>query len=154
MISNCISLFKSYHPGMEREELGSLFGRITRRLMAAEGPLLDDHGLSMWGYSVLSQLARQPGVNQLTLATAIGYDKSRLITLLDELEREGLIDREPDPADRRNRLVQLTAAGEARHAAVQADIRAMEDDLLGELSAAERRSLISMLARLANASGR
>ncbi|TCM45791.1 MarR family winged helix-turn-helix transcriptional regulator [Kribbella sp. VKM Ac-2568] len=135
---------------MEREELGSLFGRITRRLIAAEGPLLDGHGLSMWGYSVLSQLARQPGINQLTLATAIGYDKSRLIALLDVLERDGLIVREPDPADRRNRQVRLTAAGQARHTAVQADIRAMEDDLLGELTAAERRSLISMLGRLAN----
>jgi DNA-binding MarR family transcriptional regulator len=135
---------------MEREDLGSLFGLITRRLIAAEGPLLDDHGLSMWGYSVLSQLARQSGVNQLTLATAIGYDKSRLIALLDELERDGLVVREPDPADRRNRQVRLTTAGQARHAAVRADIRAMEDDLLGELTAAERRSLMSVLARLAH----
>jgi DNA-binding MarR family transcriptional regulator len=135
---------------MEREDLGALFGRIIRRLIAAEGPLLEDHGLSMWGYSVLSHLAQQPAVNQLTLATAIGYDKSRLIALLDEIERDGLIVREPDPADRRNRRVQLTPTGRARHAAAQADIRAMEDELLSELTAAERRSLISMLGRLAN----
>jgi DNA-binding MarR family transcriptional regulator len=135
---------------MEREDLGALFGRITRRLIAAEGPLLEDHGLSMWGYSVLSHLAQQPAVNQLALATAIGYDKSRLIALLDEIERDGLIVREPDPADRRNRRVQLTPTGRARHAAAQADIRAMEDELLSELTAAKRRSLISMLGRLAN----
>ncbi|TDO54841.1 winged helix DNA-binding protein [Kribbella sp. VKM Ac-2527] len=91
-----------------------------------------------------------PAVNQLALATAIGYDKSRLIALLDELERDGLIVREPDPADRRNRRVQLTPTGRARHAAAQAGIRAMEDDLLSELTAAERRSLISILGRLAN----
>ena len=135
---------------MEREDLGSLFGRITRRLIAAEGPLLQDHRLSMWGYSVLSHLAQQPAANQLALATAIGYDKSRLIALLDEFERDGLIVREPDPADRRNRRVQLTPAGRTRYAAAKADIRAMEDDLLGELTAAERRSLISMLGRLAD----
>jgi DNA-binding MarR family transcriptional regulator len=134
---------------MEREDLGSLFGRIVRRLMAAEGPLLADHRLSMWEYSVLTHLARQPAANQLALATAIGYDKSRLITLLDGFERDGLIVRVPDPADRRNRRVELTPAGRARYAAAQADIRAMEDDLLGELTAAERRSLISMLGRLA-----
>jgi DNA-binding MarR family transcriptional regulator len=135
---------------MEREDLGSLFGRITRRLIAAEEPLLDDHGLSMWGYGVLSQLAQEPAANQLALATAIGYDKSRLIALLDEIERNGLVVREQDPADRRNRRVRLTPAGRARLAAAQADIRAMEDDLLSELTRTEQRSLISMLSRLAN----
>jgi DNA-binding MarR family transcriptional regulator len=135
---------------MEREDLGSLFGRITRRLIAAEEPLLDGHGLSMWGYGVLSQLAQEPAANQLALATAIGYDKSRLIALLDEIERDGLVVREQDPADRRNRRVRLTPAGRARLAAAQADIRAMEDDLLSELTGTEQRSLISMLSRLAN----
>jgi DNA-binding MarR family transcriptional regulator len=135
---------------MEREDLGSLFGRITRRLIAAEEPLLDGHGLSMWGYGVLSRLAQEPAANQLALATAIGYDKSRLIALLDEIERDGLVVREQDLADRRNRRVRLTPAGRARLAAAQADIRAMEDDLLSELTGTEQRSLISMLSRLAN----
>jgi len=135
---------------MEREDLGSLFGRITRRLIVAEGPLLDGHGLSMWGYGVLSQLAQEPAANQLALATAIGYDKSRLIALLDEIERDGLVVREQDPADRRNRRVRLTPAGRARLAAARADIRAMEDGLLSELTGTEQRSLISMLSRLAN----
>jgi DNA-binding MarR family transcriptional regulator len=134
---------------MEREDLGALFGRIVRRLMAAEGPLLADQGLSMWGYSVLSHLAQQPAANQVSLATAIGYDKSRLIPLLDELERQGLVVREPDPADRRHRRVRLTPAGEDKHAAARAAIRAMEDELLSELSTTEQRALIRMLSRLA-----
>jgi len=135
---------------MQREDLGSLFGRITRRLYLAEEPLLRAHGLSMWGYGVLTHLAKEPAINQLGLATAIGYDKSRLIPLLDGLVEDGLVVREQDPADRRNRLVQLTPAGEARLVAVRADIRSMEEELLGEFSAAERRSLIGMLTRLAD----
>jgi DNA-binding MarR family transcriptional regulator len=135
---------------MQREDLGSLFGRITRRLYVAEEPLLRAHGLSMWGYGVLTHLAKEPGINQLGLATAIGYDKSRLIALLDGLVEDGLVVREQDPADRRNRLVRLTPAGEARLSAVRADIRLMEDELLSELTAAERRSLISILTRLAD----
>jgi DNA-binding MarR family transcriptional regulator len=135
---------------MRREDLGSLFGRITRRLYVAEEPLLRAHGLSMWGYSVLTHLAKEPGINQLGLATAIGYDKSRLIALLDGLVEDGLVVREQDPADRRNRLVRLTPAGEARLSAVRADIRSMEEELLGEFTAAERRSLISILTRLAD----
>jgi DNA-binding MarR family transcriptional regulator len=134
---------------MEREELGAVFGRIVRRLMAAEGPLLAAHGLSMWGYAVLSHLADRPAATQLALATAIGYDKSRLIPLLDTIEREGLILRERDPADRRAQTVRLTPAGQARHAAAHADIRTMEDELLSPLTAAEQRTLLGMLATLA-----
>ncbi|GAA0949352.1 hypothetical protein GCM10009554_47860 [Kribbella koreensis] len=70
--------------------------------------------------------------------------------LLDGLVEDGLVVREQDPADRRNRLVRLTPAGEARLVAVRAEIRAMEEELLGEFSAAERRSLIGMLTRLAD----
>jgi DNA-binding MarR family transcriptional regulator len=135
---------------VEREDLGAQFARITRRLVDAERPLLAAHGLSMWAYIALSHLARQPAGTQLALAQAIQYDKTRLISLLDGLEREGLITREPDPADRRARIVQLTAAGEARHAAAQGDVRAMEDELLGDLSAADRRRLGSVLSRLAS----
>lgn len=120
------------------------------RLMAAEAPLLANHHLSMWDYSVLTYLGKQPVDSQLALATAIGYDKSRLIPLLDALEQSGLIVREQDPADRRNRRVRLTPAGETRLAAARADVREMEADLLSELSKAEQRSLISMLSHLAD----
>lgn len=136
---------------MEREDLGALFARITRRLIDEERPLLAAHGLSMWEYIALSHLAVRPAATQLALAQAIGYDKTRLIALLDELEGTGLVTREPDPADRRARTVRLTAAGETRHAAAQAVIRRMEDELLDHLSADQRRALLTALPRLAGA---
>lgn len=134
---------------MDREDLGALFARITRRLADAERPLLDAHQLSMWSYVVLSHLARSPAGTQLELARAIGHDKTRLITLLDRLQDAGLITREPDPTDRRARVVQLTAAGRERHVAARAAIHAMEDRLLADLSAAERDNLRAVLPRLA-----
>lgn len=146
----CLRLDNSYYAGMEREELGALFGRIVRRLIAAEEPLLDEHGLSMWGYTVLSDLAHRPAGTQLALAKAIGYDKSRLIPLLDQLEREELIVREPDPADRRAHTVRLTKAGKALQATVQADIRAMENEFLSGFSATDQRALFRMLTKLAH----
>lgn len=135
---------------MKQEDLGALFARITRRLIDAEGPLLEAHGLSMWAYIALSHLARQPAGTQLALAQAIRYDKTRLIGLLDELEADGLITRTADPSDRRARIIRLTEAGEARHSAARADIRAMEDEFLEELTAAERTRLRRTLARLAS----
>jgi DNA-binding MarR family transcriptional regulator len=132
-----------------REDLGALFARITRRLIDLERPILDAHGLSMWGYVALSRLAREPASTQLALATAIGHDKTRLIRVLDALEADGLITREPDPADRRAKLVRITPAGAERHAAVVADIRAMERELLAALDAHERDILLAALPRLA-----
>jgi DNA-binding MarR family transcriptional regulator len=133
----------------DRDDLGAMFARITRRLIAAERPLLARHGLSMWAYIALSQVVRAPAGTQLELARAIHYDKTRLIALLDALEADGLVTRAPDPADRRARVVELTAAGRRRHAAAVADIRAMEEALLAELSAAERETLLAVLPRLA-----
>ena len=133
----------------EREDLAALLTRASRRLIAAERPLLAGRGLTMWGYIVLTQLTRGPAPTQLALATAVGHDKTRLIALLDELEREGLVTREPDPSDRRARIVHITPRGRERHASALADIRAMEDEVLGALSARERETLLAVLPRLA-----
>ena len=133
---------------MEREDLGALLARATRRIIDAERPLLDAHGVSMWAYAALTLLARGSAPTQLALAEAMGYDKSRLIKILDGLEAEGLITRSPDPTDRRARVVELTAQGRAKLAAAQADIRRMEDEVLAELSADERKTLLAVLPRL------
>jgi DNA-binding MarR family transcriptional regulator len=133
---------------VEQEDLGALFARITRRLVEAERPLLEAHGLSMWGYIALSHLAREPADTQLALARAIRHDKTRLIALLDELEGQDLITRTADPNDRRARIVRLTAAGAALHAAARADIRAMEEEFLASLDPSERTGLRGMLAQL------
>jgi DNA-binding MarR family transcriptional regulator len=133
-----------------REDLGALFARITRRLIELERPILDAHGVSMWGYVALNRLARDPPSTQLALATAIGHDKTRLISVLDTLEADGLITREPDPADRRVKLVRITPAGTERHAAIVTDIRTMERDLLHDLTDDQRATLLAVLLRLAS----
>src|SRR3954453_16841254 len=134
---------------MEQEDLGASFAHITRWLVDAERPILAAHGLWMWAYLVLSQLKGQPAGTQLALAQAIRYDKTRLIGLLDQLEHDGLIARSPDPSDRRARVVTVTDAGKARHAAAQADIRAMEEEFLADFKPAERTRLREALAGLA-----
>jgi DNA-binding MarR family transcriptional regulator len=134
-------------------DLAALCAHLGRRLVAAERPILDAHGLSMWDYVALSHLARAPAGTQLELARAIRYDKTRLIALLDGLEAEGLITRAPDPADRRAKVVALTPTGEARRAAAQEAIRAMEADVLGALPEAERARLRRALARAVEAAG-
>lgn len=115
---------------MDQEDLGALLSRATRRLIEEERPVLAAHDLTRWGYIVLSRLADAPAETQLSLATEIGYDKSRLIGLLDELEGDGLLTREPDPQDRRAKIVHLTPTGSSRQAEARRDIRRMERRLL------------------------
>jgi DNA-binding MarR family transcriptional regulator len=133
----------------DREELAAMFARIARRLIDAERPVLEAHGLTMWQYVVLSQLAREPAQTQLALARAISYDKTRLIALLDSLEAEGLVSRMPDPSDRRGRIVTITDRGEKRRAAAAHDIRTMEDSVLEPLSPSVRTGLLKALGALA-----
>jgi len=105
--------------------------------------------VTMWEYSVLYCLARRDAETQAALAQAIGYDKTRLIRVLDALQERGLVDRTPDPADRRAHVVRLTKAGARRFETVQTDIRAMEQRVTRALKPAESRALVTSLKRLA-----
>src|SRR4051794_41924246 len=84
---------------------------LVRDLIAAELPVLEAHGLSMWGYSVLVALDRSAIRTQAALAEAIGADKTRIIAILDELQQNGLIERVADPEDRRGRGLARTKKG-------------------------------------------
>jgi DNA-binding MarR family transcriptional regulator len=126
----------------ERPDLAAMLGGLVRTLVALETPVLEEHRLSMWGYVVLSALDDGPVRTQAALAQAIGADKTRIIGTLDELQDAGLISREPDPADRRVRLLAITAAGRERRRAAQDRIQAREEKLLARLPAADREAFL------------
>ncbi len=136
----------------DRPDLAAMIVPLGRALMAAEQPVLDRHGLTMWAYVVLLALDRGPARGQGLLALEIGADKTRIIPVLDDLQERGLIERRPDPADRRARVLALTAEGRAIRDATQADIQAKEELLLGRLDAADRRGLLNALIALATLS--
>lgn len=121
---------------------------LLRELAAAELPVLAAHGLTMWGYVVLLALDRAPVRTQAALAEAIGADKTRIISTLDELQQQGHIERRPDPDDRRVRLLAITDAGRAVKNAAQAEIQIGEERWLGELDAADREVFLRVLRQL------
>ena len=121
---------------------------LQRALIAAELPVLRAHGLSMWGYVVLSALDGQTVRTQAALAEFIGADKSRIIGVLDELEDGGLLQRTRDPVDRRARLLAVTDEGRRKRRAVQVDIQRKEERLLGHLPLADREAFLRALATL------
>ena len=121
---------------------------LLREMVAAEQPVLAAHGLTMWAYAVLLALDRSSMRTQAALAEAIGADKTRIIRTLDELQDREFIERQPDPDDRRVRLLAITDAGRAVKDAAQADIQRGEERWLGELGAEERRVFLKVLRRL------
>jgi DNA-binding MarR family transcriptional regulator len=141
-------LVMAHDVGMERPDLGAMVGALERTLIALELPVLHAHDLSMWAYVVLTALATGPMRTQAALAKAIGADKTRIIGVLDDLQERELIQRRPDPADRRVHLLALTPAGERIRATAQAAIRTREEELLTRLPAADRRAFVRGLQAL------
>ena len=129
-------------------ELADAFDRLARRAIALELPVLTAHELTMWEYVVLSGLVDGPAQTQARLAEAVGRDKTRIIPILDALEVRGLLVRSPDPADRRNKVVTLTEPGRALRTGVARAISTAEEEVLGPLDAAERRTFRELLGRL------
>ena len=118
---------------MPRRDLAAMIAPLGRALTTAETPTLAAHGLTMWGYMVLLRLQSMSIRTQAALATEIGADKTRIIAVLDQLQHDGLITREPDPADRRVNLLTLTAEGRRRCDSAQAAIQANEERILAGL---------------------
>lgn len=125
---------------------------LLRETMTAELPVLEAHGLSMWGYSVLIALDRSAIRTQAALAEAIGADKTRIIAILDELQQNGLIERVADPEDRRARLLAITKEGRRVKDAVQTTIQRGEERWLGTLSATDRAVFLRVLEQLSDRS--
>jgi len=148
----CRSYVKLYHPAVVRKarrpDLAAMLAQLARQTLAAEEPVLAAHGLSMWGYIVLSALDRSPIRTQAALAEAIGADKTRIIPTLDELQEHGYIERIPDPDDRRARLLEITESGRSVKDEVQLAIQRGEEQWLGQLPASERDVFLRALQQL------
>ncbi|WP_216912191.1 MarR family winged helix-turn-helix transcriptional regulator [Nocardia noduli] len=137
-------------PDVRRPDLAAMIAPLGRALMNAELPILRRHGLTMWGYAVLLGLDAEPVYTQAALAKAIGADKTRVIGVLDELQRSDLIVRRPDPADRRVNLISITEAGRTLRDRAQREIQDREEALLAALPEADRAAFVRALQTLYN----
>ncbi len=107
------------------------------------------------GYQVLATASRGEPGSQLEIAHHLGVDRTVMTYLLDDLEAAGLIERRPDPADRRARRILVTALGRERLGDLGQRLRAAEQHVLAGLATdADRqtfRALLQQLATHANA---
>jgi DNA-binding MarR family transcriptional regulator len=101
------------------------------------------------GYQVLSAAAQSRVGSQLALAQHLGVDRTVMTYLLDDLEQAGLIERSPDPEDRRARRILPTPAGLRLLATLDRRLRAVEDALLAPLDGEARVQFREQLRGLA-----
>lgn len=107
-------------------ELTWLLHRAAQRLRTATTEQAERHGLQLRDHIVLSALQSTPDLTQIQLGKALGLDKTTLTSQLDRLERAGLVERQPDPRDRRARIPRITDAGEQLRAEVARDAEQVE----------------------------
>ena len=132
-------------------EVFSRVGRLARLLDRARREAFSAHQIEPWEFDVLAALRRagkpyrlSPG--QLLRETMV--TSGTMTNRIDRLGERELVERSPDPHDRRGVLVGLTAAGKRAVDGAFETLLASERELLAELSAGERRELAGLLKRL------
>ena len=115
-----------------------------RRAMHEAGHCL--HGMEV---RMFLQIAAHPGCTASELVARSGRDKGQMARLIQQLEQSGLVQRQPDPADRRVQRLSLTEGGLQLHGQLQRQRQVVGERLLAKLSAQEQGQLAALLARIA-----
>lgn len=130
-------------------DLSCALSRASYSLATEVTAALAEVGLTQRTYSVLNQ-ALTGEYTQIRLAEACQLDKTTMVNTIDEMERDGLVERRPSSTDRRARVIVVTPAGRAATARAADITAALYADVLAAIPAGERDSFVKNLALLAD----
>jgi DNA-binding MarR family transcriptional regulator len=106
-------------------------------------------GMTPARFDYLAHLHRHPeGLRMRALSDCLMVTRSNVTTLTDELERHGLVEREPTVADRRSFNLRLTSKGRDAFERMADDHEAWILDLFSGFNTADRKVLNEVLGRL------
>ncbi|MBS3939583.1 MAG: MarR family transcriptional regulator [Actinobacteria bacterium] len=150
-VSNVVSQWARRRPELDLTGM-AVFGRIYRLARLADrmrSAALERHDLQLGDVDVMAALWRHDGgLRPLDLRASMLIGSGTLTARLDRLESAGLLERRPDPDDRRGRLLYLTPDGERLLPGVVEELLQIENDLLAPLPATVRDRLAGDLGRL------
>lgn len=139
--------------GGDRLELGVLPGLIGYQLRLAQIALFRDFAASLGEFDitpglfgVLVTIESNPDLKQQALANATQLDRSTVVSVIDGLERRGLVERRAVANDRRSNALRLTAEGAALLRKLKRRVAEHEKRLA--LSDDERQTLIALLQKI------
>ncbi|MGV3491761.1 MAG: MarR family winged helix-turn-helix transcriptional regulator [Devosia sp.] len=128
--------------------VGRLWRKMARQVAA-------EHGVSEAASAPLVWIERLgDNVRQNALAEAIGIEGASLVRLIDELEGSGLVQRLPDPTDRRANSVSLTPRGTEVVAEVNANVAALRKQVFAGLSDADFEATLRVFAAIKTAAAK
>ena len=126
----------------------SRISRLARLLDRARRRAFTAHRIEPWEFDVLAALRRAGAPYQLSPGRLLHetlVTSGTMTNRVDRLAGRGLVDRLPDPGDRRGVLVRLTAEGRSTVDAAFEELLAHERDLLAALPADDRATLATLL---------
>lgn len=128
-------------------DFGQALSALLRRYLEGARDVVDDVPGGPRGFQVLSVSSEGACSNQATIAQRLGIDRTVMTYLVDDLEQAGMVERRPDPADRRARQVVLTERGETVVADASNRLKDIERSVLGRLTEDEAAVFQSLLGR-------
>ncbi|MCO6009575.1 MarR family winged helix-turn-helix transcriptional regulator [Actinoallomurus purpureus] len=131
-----------------RAGAGYLLARLGAESRRRWARMLAEHGMTPHHYGALMTLDNLKVTHQQRLAELIGVDPRNAVSVVDFLERRGLIERTRDRADRRRHAIALTEEGRAVIDGLRRAGDGVERDMLGGLTGDERTALHDLLHRL------
>lgn len=132
------------------DRFGFLFAKMHHRCARISVGALHSAGLGLSGIhaGALAMIAEAGPMPQNAVGAALGKDRTTMVSVIDELERAGLVERRRNPADRRAYALEATAEGRDWLERADAALAGVEEDLLHGLDAEEREALRAMLQRV------
>ena len=127
------------------EFAGQLFFRLWRASHTRTAEKLESIGLSPALFALLNVLGAREGTIQQQLSSDMAIDPSAMVKLINELEDAGLAERRRRPGDRRAWEVSITPKGRRSLQRARGLAAQVEDEVLGGLSAADRRQLLTLM---------
>jgi len=109
---------------------------------------LQDSPLTLARARVLIHLERNEGIRQVALAERLEIQPMTLVRMIDQLANEGLVERRPDPADRRAHQLYLTAAARPQLEIITQTGVVVREKALAGMTEAERAQPIALLERI------
>jgi DNA-binding MarR family transcriptional regulator len=132
-------------------ELLDLYGRTTKAVRAATDAALGRHGLRLGQDHLLAQLWDKDGRTPGEVAAGMGVTTPAVTKGATVLERAGLLERRPDPTDRRLVRLWLTETGQALREPVERARREVEEALLSGLGPREVTQFRKLLEKIQHA---
>ncbi|MGR6320470.1 MarR family transcriptional regulator [Micromonospora soli] len=134
--------------GSDEESLAETFWAVARRLRHQSKRTLEPWEINPGHARALAVLMRHGAVRPSVLAEHLGIAPRSATEVVDGLEERGLVERRPDPVDRRATLVAPTAEGRRVGEAIRVARAAEAERFFGALDADDRAELTRILRRL------